>query len=79
MMRPGGWGQGKNFTLFMFNNVPGDADDPEYRNLRLTGNVRYEIDFRAAVGQNITVDKLPTVPKTGVLSDAYIVNTDPEG
>ncbi|XP_073231762.1 uncharacterized protein F54H12.2-like [Porites lutea] len=55
MMRPGDWGQGKNCTLFMFNNVPGDADDPEYRNPRLTGNVRYEIDFRAAVGHNITV------------------------
>ena len=24
-------------------------------------------------------DKLPTVPRTRVLSDAYIVNTDPEG
>ena len=48
MMRPGDWGQGKNCTLFMFNNVLGDADDPEYRNLRLTGNVRYEIDIRAA-------------------------------
>ena len=39
----------------MFNNVLGDADDPEYRNPRLTGNVRYEIDFQAAVGHNITV------------------------
>ena len=54
-MRPGDWGQGENCTLFMFNNVPGDADDPEYRNPRLTGNVRYEIDFREAVGHNITV------------------------
>ena len=39
----------------MFNNVPGDADDPTYRNPRLTGNVHYEIDFRAAVSHNITV------------------------
>ena len=54
-MRPGDWGQGENCTLFMLNNVPGDADDPEYRNPRLTGNVRYEIDFREAVGHNITV------------------------
>ena len=45
IMRPGDWGQGKNCTPFMFNNVLGDADDPEYRNPRLTGNVRYEIDF----------------------------------
>lgn len=55
LLLPSDWGQGKNCTLFMFNNVPGDADDPEYRNPRLTGNVRYEIDFRAAVGHNITV------------------------
>ena len=55
MLLPGDWGQGKNCTLYMFNNVVGDADDPEYRNPRLTGNVRYEIDFRAAVGHNITV------------------------
>ena len=39
----------------MFNNVPGNADDPEYRNPRLTGNVHYEIDFRAVVGHNITM------------------------
>ena len=55
MLLPEDWGQGKNFTLFMFNNVPGDADDPEFRNPRQTGNLRYGIDFRAAVGHNITV------------------------
>ena len=55
MLLPEDWGQGKNCTLFIFNNVPGDADDPEFRNSRQTGNVRYEIDFRAAVGYNITV------------------------
>ena len=27
MLLPGDWGQGKNCTLFMFNNTPGDADD----------------------------------------------------
>jgi len=33
MLLPGDWGQGKNCTLFMFNNVPsGKADNPEYRN-----------------------------------------------
>ena len=55
MLVPGDWGQGKNCTLYMFNNVPGDADDPTYRYPRLTGNVHYEIDFRAAVSHNITV------------------------
>ncbi|CAH3014591.1 unnamed protein product, partial [Porites evermanni] len=52
---PGDWGQGKNCTLFMFNNVAGDSDDPKYRNPKIRGNVSYEIDFRAAVGHNITV------------------------
>ena len=32
MLLPGDWGQGKNCTLFMFNNAPGDADDPTNRN-----------------------------------------------
>ena len=39
----------------MFTNVPGDADDPEFRDPRQKGNVRYETDFRVAVGHNITV------------------------
>ena len=39
----------------MFNNVAGDSDDPKYRNPKIRGNVSYEIDFRAAVGHNITV------------------------
>ena len=55
MMLPHDWGEGTNCTLFMFNNVAGDAADPEHRNPRITSNVRYEIDFRAAVGHNITV------------------------
>ena len=56
MMLPSDWGQGKNCTLFMFNNVPsGKADDPQYRNPRQSGNVRLVIDFNAAVGHNITV------------------------
>ena len=55
MLLPEDWGQGKNCTLFVFNKVAGGADDPTYINPRLTGNVRYQIDFRAAVGHNITV------------------------
>ena len=56
MLLPGDWGQGKNCTLFMFNNVPSDkADDPQYRNPRQSGNVRLVIDFAAAVNHNITV------------------------
>ena len=56
MMLPTDWGQGKNCTLFMFNNVPsGKADDPQYRNPRQSGNVRLVIDFAAAVNHNVTV------------------------
>ena len=56
MLLPSDWGQGKNCTLFMFNNVPsGKADDPQYRNPRQSGNVRLVIDFAAAVNHNITV------------------------
>ena len=55
MLLPSDWGQGNNCTLFMFNNAPGDADDPNYRNPKLTGNVSYEIDFRANVGHNVTI------------------------
>ena len=56
MILPSDWGQGKNCTLFMFNNVPsGDADNPHTRNPRQTGNVRYVIEFREAIDHNITV------------------------
>ena len=56
MLLPSDWGQGKNCTLFLFNNVPsGKADDPQYRNPRQSGNVRLVIDFAAAVNHKITV------------------------
>ena len=56
MLLPSDWGQGKNCTLFLFNNVPsGKADDPQYRKPRQSGNVRLVIDFAAAVNHNITV------------------------
>lgn len=56
MIQPGDWGQGNNCTLFNFNNVPsGDADDPKHRNPRQSGNVRYEIDFGANPGTNVTI------------------------
>ena len=56
MLLPSDWGQGKNCTLFLFNEVPsGKADDPQYRKPRQSGNVRLVIDFAAAVNHNITV------------------------
>ena len=55
MVKPDEWGQDKNCTLFMWNNVPsGDADGPKL-NPKQTGNVRLEIKFRAAVNANITI------------------------
>ena len=56
MILPGDWGEGKNCTIFYFNNVPGgDPNDPAVRNPRQSGNVRYTIDFAAATNYNITV------------------------
>lgn len=56
MIQASDWGQGKNCTVFLFNNVPsGDADSPAYRNPRQNGNVRLEMDFRTSPGTNITV------------------------
>ncbi|CAH3152882.1 unnamed protein product [Porites evermanni] len=56
MLLPSEWGQGKNCTLFLFNNVPSrKADNPQYRNPHQSGNVRLIIDFAAAVNHNITV------------------------
>ena len=64
MLLPSDWGQGKNCTLFMFNNVPsGNADDPQYRNPRQSGNVRLVFDFAAAVNHNITVVGVERVRK----------------
>ena len=40
---------------------------------------RQDPDLNKAFRGVFPADKLPTVPKTRVLSDAYIVNTDPEG
>ena len=93
MLLPSDWRQGKNCTLFMFNNVPsGKADDPQYRNPRQSGNVRLVIDFAAAVNHNVTmlvwceyentyeINHLGSSrsPPTSVRT-AYIVNANPEG
>jgi len=56
MIQPEDWGEGKNCTLFLFNNVPsGYPDDPKNRNPQQTGNVRYELTFGSATSNNITV------------------------
>ena len=44
MIQPSEWGQGKNCTLFAFNNIPnGDADAPGHRNPREDDNVRLDV------------------------------------
>ena len=55
MLLPGDCGQGNNCNLYMFNNVPGDSEDPSVRNPKMTGNVSYTIKFRANVGHNVTI------------------------
>lgn len=56
MIFPSDWGDGKNGTIFYFNNVPGgNPNDPTVRNPRQSGNVRYTIDFEEATTYNITV------------------------
>ena len=55
MIKPEEWGQGKNCTLFFWNNVAsGDADSPN-RNQMLAGDVKLKIEFSTAVNQNLTV------------------------
>ena len=48
MIYPEDWGEGKNCTIFYFNNVPGgNPNDPTVRNPRQFGNMRYTVDFTA--------------------------------
>ena len=56
MIKPNEWGQGKNCTLFMWNNVPsGDADSPGHCNPKQSGKVNIDMTFRANPGVHITV------------------------
>ena len=55
MIKPSDRGQGRYCTLYFWNNVPSGDDDSSLRNPRLTGDVRIEIEFAAAVNQNLTV------------------------
>ena len=55
LLQPTDWGYEKNCTLFMFNNAAGDVDSGHARSPRKTGNVRYEIEFRAALNYNVTI------------------------
>lgn len=55
MIKPSDRGQGRYCTLYLWNNVLSGDDDSSLRNSPLTGGVRIEIEFAAAVNQNLTV------------------------
>ena len=55
MIKPSDWGQGKNCTLFMFDNVPSGDADSQMLNPRQSGDLQLKIKFNTAPGKVITV------------------------
>ena len=55
MVELGDWGQGKNCTLFMFDNVANGCVDSQTLNPKQTGDLQLVLEFGAAPGTNITV------------------------
>ena len=49
------WGQAKNCTLFMFDNVANGCADSQYLNPKQTGDLQVSLEFGAAPAINITV------------------------
>ena len=49
------WGQGKNCTLVMFDNVANGCADSQRLNPKQTGDLQLSLEFGAAPGTNITV------------------------
>ena len=49
------WGQGKNCTLVMFDNVANGCADSQRLNSKQTGDLQLSLEFGAAPGTNITV------------------------
>ena len=49
------WGQGKNCTLFMFDNVANGCADSQRLNPKQTGDLQLSLEFGAAPSTNITV------------------------
>ena len=49
------WGNGKNCTLFMFDNVASGCADSNTLNPKQTGDVQLVLEFGAAPANNITV------------------------
>ena len=54
-MERGDCGQGKNCTLFMFDNVANGCADSQRLKPKLTGDLQLSLEFGAAPGTNITV------------------------
>ena len=72
------WGQGKNCTLFMFDNVANGCADRQRLNPKQTGDLQLILEFGVAPGINITVlvygefEKLLETDSNGaVLYDIY--------
>ena len=55
MVELGDWGQGKNCTLFMFDNVANGCADSQRLNPKQTGDLQLSLEFGAAPATNITV------------------------
>ena len=51
----GDWGQGKNCTLFMFDNVANGCADSQRLNPKQTGDLQLALEFGVAPNTNITV------------------------
>ena len=55
MLELGDWGQGKNCTLYMFDNVANGCADSQNLNPKQTDDLQLVLEFGAAPGVNITV------------------------
>ena len=55
MVELGDWGQAKNCTLFMFDNVANGCVDSQTLNPKQTGDLQLVLEFGAAPATNITV------------------------
>ena len=55
LVRQADWGEGKNCTLFMFDNVANGRADARTLNPKQSGDLQLVLEFGAAPGTNITV------------------------
>jgi hypothetical protein len=55
MVRRTEWGQGKNCTLFMFDNSANGCEDSPVMNSKQSGELQIVLNFGAAPGVNITI------------------------